>query len=112
MSRQGFTPLKVRLTPMCCARRNHLKYGLRVNRTLQEDHMLKAPKGRPRVAGLGLIALDVVLEGKNSKPKYFGGGTCGNVHVILSYLGWSVAPIARLDKGFAGDFVRADFHQW
>ena len=49
--------------------------------------------------GAGLISLDVLIrEGRKIPVSYYVGGTCGNVMMILSYLGWDAYPIARLDS--------------
>ena len=48
--------------------------------------------------GAGLISLDVLIrDGERLPVSYYVGGTCGNVMMILSYMGWDVHPIARLD---------------
>lgn len=48
--------------------------------------------------GAGLISLDVLIrDGANFPVSYYVGGTCGNVMMILSYMGWDAYPIARLD---------------
>ena len=40
------------------------------------------------------------------------GGTCGNVMMILSSLGWSATPIGRLGDDAAGAVVIADMQRW
>ena len=48
--------------------------------------------------GAGLISLDVLIwDGKQIPVSYYVGGTCGNVMMILSHMGWNTYPIARLD---------------
>lgn len=48
--------------------------------------------------GAGLICLDVLIwDGQRVPISYYVGGTCGNVMMILSYMGWDTYPIARLD---------------
>ena len=48
--------------------------------------------------GAGLISLDVLIWDWQRVPiSYYVGGTCGNVMMILSYMGWDAYPIARLD---------------
>ena len=48
--------------------------------------------------GAGLVSLDILIRNNDTRPiSYYVGGTCGNVMMILSYLGWSSFPIARLD---------------
>lgn len=59
--------------------------------------------------GAGLISLDVLTwEGKRIPVSYYVGGTCGNVMMILSYMGWETYPIARLDGTKDGIRVLAD----
>jgi len=49
--------------------------------------------------GAGLISLDVLIwDGQKVPVSYYVGGTCGNVMMILSYMGWEAYPIARLDE--------------
>jgi fructokinase len=63
--------------------------------------------------GTGLIALDVILNGKpETPPKLHAGGSCGNVLSILAYLGWSSYPIARLAKNIATKEIVCDFKKW
>jgi fructokinase len=65
------------------------------------------------VIGTGLIALDVVVnETRQDGPRLWGGGTCGNVLTILSYLGWRSFPIARLADDSASELVRKDLARW
>jgi fructokinase len=67
----------------------------------------------PVVVGTGLIALDVVIRGKGSKPvRWSVGGTCGNVLTILRYLGWEAMPVARLANDRARAIVDADLTRW
>lgn len=48
--------------------------------------------------GAGLVSLDVLIwDGKRIPVAYYVGGTCGNVMMILSHMGWDSYPIARLD---------------
>lgn len=50
------------------------------------------------IVGAGLISLDVLIwEGNRIPVSFYVGGTCGNVMMILSYMGWDAYPIARLD---------------
>lgn len=60
--------------------------------------------------GTGLIALDVILNGKPSTPaKLCAGGSCGNVLSILSFLGWQSKPIGRLAENKASEKLFNDF---
>lgn len=68
---------------------------------------------QPSVYGTGLIALDVVHSADELQPvRAWAGGTCGNVLTILSFLGWSAYPIARLNGDDASHQVKSDFLQW
>jgi fructokinase len=68
--------------------------------------------GRPSVVGTGLLALDVVLNGGDEAPRLFAGGTCGNVLMILSWLGWDAFPVARLGPDDAGRRAVADLRRF
>lgn len=62
----------------------------------------KNDKKKPISLGTGLVALDVILNGNPATPaKLCVGGSCGNILTILSFLGWTSKPIARLSKGNA-----------
>lgn len=62
--------------------------------------------------GAGLISLDVLIwEGKRIPVSFYVGGTCGNVMMILSYMGWETYPIARLDGTKDGMRVLADMEK-
>ena len=65
-----------------------------------------------RVAGAGLLALDVVvyIEGKSDAIAH-AGGTCGNVLSVLSYLNWSSSAVGYLGDDEAGRLVRKDLIQ-
>lgn len=64
------------------------------------------------VVGAGLISLDVLIwEGQIIPVSYYVGGTCGNVMMILSYMGWEAYPIARLDGTKDGLRVLADMEK-
>lgn len=67
----------------------------------------------PVVIGTGLVALDVVIpRGLDADPQLRAGGTCGNVLIVLSYLGWHSFPIARLSEDGASKKVAADLRKW
>ena len=62
--------------------------------------------------GAGLISLDVLIwEGKRIPVSFYVGGTCGNVMMILSYMGWETYPISRLDGTKDGMRVLADMEK-
>lgn len=47
--------------------------------------------------GTGLVALDILVKENDFRNlSYYVGGSCGNVLMILSFLGWEVYPITRL----------------
>src|SRR5665647_2466350 len=59
--------------------------------------MVKHMKSRPKCIGSGLITLDILIKDLNFRDlSYYVGGSCGNVLMILSHLGWDVYPITRL----------------
>lgn len=59
--------------------------------------------------GAGLISLDVLIrDGEQFPISYYVGGTCGNVMMILSYMGWNAYPIARLDGTKDAMRIQAD----
>src|SRR5207248_3520528 len=53
-----------------------------------------------------------VTEGDSSEPLLFTGGTCGNVLLALSYLGFRVAPICRLQDDEAAELIQDEFRTW
>ena len=62
--------------------------------------------------GAGLISLDILIrDGSRFPVSYYVGGSCGNVMMILSYLGWETYPIARLDGTKDGQRVLADMEK-
>jgi len=70
-------------------------------------------KLRQICSGTGLIALDVVINNHNKNEPYFmAGGSCGNVLIILSYLGWDAFPIGRLKRGNFSEFILKDMKRW
>lgn len=74
---------------------------------------MKTNDSRPKAFGTGLIALDLVIGTDATSPvQSWAGGTCGNVMAILSYLGWTSFPIARMNGDPASHRVRADLKRW
>ena len=64
------------------------------------------------IVGAGLISLDVLIwDGQRVPISYYVGGTCGNVMMILSYMGWDAYPIARLDGTKDGVRVLDDMNK-
>jgi fructokinase len=78
------------------------------------SHIWPSLKHDPPVCwGTGLLALDLILEDKGmAKPKMWAGGSFGNVIVILRYLGWRVAPVAKIGTDAAGDRIVSDLAAW
>lgn len=63
--------------------------------------------------GTGLVALDVVINGRSSSPiGVWAGGTCGNVLTILSFLGWKSFPVARLSNDLFAEMLTGDLEKW
>ncbi len=74
---------------------------------------MKSKKQIPRLVSSGFIALDVVLGLEDPLvPRFYCGGTTGNVTAALSYLDWQSMPIGRLAEDAAGEFVEADLKRW
>jgi sugar/nucleoside kinase (ribokinase family) len=67
---------------------------------------------KPSIWGIGLTALDLVLDTETNQIQMTAGGTCGNVMTILSHLGWNAKPIGRLGSDAAGALVVADMQRW
>jgi sugar/nucleoside kinase (ribokinase family) len=75
--------------------------------------MLERKKERaPRLVASGFLALDIVFGLGDPEPKFFAGGTCGNVAAGLAFLGWDAFPVARLRDDAAGEIVRHDLERW
>ena len=78
------------------------------------ENSMRSESGTPKkrscaVLGIGLVALDIVVNGDGSAPQMFAtGGTCGNVLINLSYLGWQSYPVTRISHDWAGTFVERD----
>jgi sugar/nucleoside kinase (ribokinase family) len=71
----------------------------------------EAPK--PTIVGAGLLTLDIVLSDvSGAPPRMWTGGTCGNVLIALTYLGWNAEPVARLQPGAAADHIVTDMRRW
>jgi sugar/nucleoside kinase (ribokinase family) len=88
---------------------NGAKSGRRGKSTLRlpvsdDDHV---------VLGTGLMALDIVVgPHSTSVPRYWVGGTCGNVLTILAYLGWCAYPAVCLGEDVAADLIVEDLRRF
>ena len=49
------------------------------------------------ILGAGLVSLDILMRGYEETVSFKVGGTCGNVMMILAYMGWDSYPVARLN---------------
>ena len=67
---------------------------------------------KPICLGSGLVTLDVIFRVNSSEPEFLAGGSCCNVLTILSYLGWSSFPVARLGCDVEGDRIVEDMSLW
>ena len=74
---------------------------------------MKTKKQAPRLVSTGFIALDIVIGLEDPlMPRFYTGGTTGNITAALAYLGWQTMPISRLAEDEAGQFVKADLERW
>lgn len=73
---------------------------------------IRARHSQSVCVGTGLIALDMVINGDIHQPRFWAGGSCGNVLTILSYLGWMSYPIARLKDNHITTEVLQDMEIW
>jgi fructokinase len=68
---------------------------------------------RPVVAGVGLIALDLLLKDSEVQSQsMWAGGSCGNVLIILSFLGWDSFPVAHFAMDVNSSFLIRDLKRW
>jgi len=67
---------------------------------------------RKGIAGIGLIALDILLQNDSGVSSVAAGGTCGNVMAILSLLGWNASPVGRLMPDTCADTISTDLKAW
>ncbi len=61
----------------------------------------------PSAVGAGLVALDIIVD-ENKKTAFAAGGTCANVMIGLSYLGWKSRVVSRLGVDYASEIVLDD----
>ena len=67
---------------------------------------------RPRLLVAGFVALDVIFGLDDPAPRFYAGGTSGNVCAGLAFLGWDVLAVGRLSQDVAGEMVRRDLERW
>lgn len=66
-----------------------------------------------KIAGIGLVALDVVVDDDSDELLgEWAGGSTGNLMAILAFLGWDAFPIARLDEGEVSAAIKKDLKRW
>ena len=67
------------------------------------------------IVGAGLISLDVLIwDGQRVPISYYVGGTCGNVMMILSHMGWDAYPqdwLGRREESEPLPTVRANLYE-
>jgi fructokinase len=82
-----------------------MKYGwLENHMKLAEIFDISNPK--LKCTGTGLVTLDIVSKANDGlNLRFWTGGSCGNVLIILAYLGWESNPIVRLGDDVAGQFL-------
>lgn len=75
---------------------------------------MENPTPKFTCVGTGLVALDVVIEGKASleSSQIYAGGSCGNVLSILGFFGCDSHPIARLGDNSTSDLIIEDMKRW
>ena len=64
------------------------------------------------IFGTGLLALDVVRTSLCHAARASAGGTCGNVLIALSHLGWTARSIGRLGSGVASQLILRELKAW
>jgi sugar/nucleoside kinase (ribokinase family) len=80
---------------------------------MSDDELKSGSVPQPIVIGTGLVALDIVFGPNGGEPLgCWAGGTCGNVLTILSCLGWSSYPVARLADDEHALILRQDLSSW
>jgi fructokinase len=68
---------------------------------------------QPSCSGTGLVTLDVLVNGKeDNQRRLWTGGSCGNVLIILSSLGWKTSPIVCLGEDSASQIIIDDMKNW
>ncbi len=67
---------------------------------------------KARVVAAGFFALDIVFGVDDPAPRFYAGGTCGNVAAGLALVGWEVSAVGRLSDDVGGELVREDLRRW
>jgi fructokinase len=65
-----------------------------------------------KIAGIGLIALDLLIRSDEDTPTVSTGGTCGNVLAILGLLGWESRAVGRLFPDAGAELIAKDLKAW
>jgi sugar/nucleoside kinase (ribokinase family) len=78
----------------------------------REKHMAKRAKIRGSIAGIGLIALDLLVKDDLGVSSVAAGGTCGNVMAILGLLGWNAKAVGRLLPDVCAEMISNDLGAW
>ena len=65
-----------------------------------------------KVAGIGLIGLDLLIKSDEKVPTVSAGGTCGNVLAILAMLGWHSRAVGRLFPDAGAEMISKDLRAW
>jgi sugar/nucleoside kinase (ribokinase family) len=68
----------------------------------------KEKRNQPIFVGAGFIALDMVLGMQRQEPRFYAGGTTGNVLSAMAFHGWRSIALGRLEQDGAGQFVQRD----
>lgn len=93
-------------------REKHIHPTPQQGNSFMKNFLIHPNKNQPSILGTGLVALDVVVSEEEPSPRFWTGGTCGNVLTILSYLGWQSLPVARLNGDSASLRIQQDLQQW
>lgn len=76
---------------------------------MHSEALFRLKRPTPVAVGMGLVALDIVINGWESEsPLVSTGGSCGNVMSILAYLGWQCFPVVRIGDDLTADFIAKD----
>lgn len=74
--------------------------------------MAKRSRTSGNIAGIGLIALDLLVKDDLGVSSVAAGGTCGNVLAILGLLGWNAKAVGRLLPDDCAEMISSDLGAW